>query len=671
MRLAIGISVILAIGCSDLEESFRTKDSSVASSFSAEACRDVEIKEGGNSSLYWQEFSINPKPDSASLEIGNKSYDLTYQSYDKWTLGGTALKAGLSSTINLSFSGESLQSQEFKLRQQPIEFTASNNDTTAAYLAAGGEWWHEFTVEPKPETVELKVGSSTYSLDYLYEKWILKNTKIAYGSNVQLSIDGSLSNLFSLVPGEVPFGCQSNIPSEAGEPVTAPGMQNGKHNYGYAFQITPLFFAANQMGKLTDKRLPWRQDTYTDGQYSGGFGDAGDNIMFGKAQYASIAYMCITADFFKDELQALGQLDEMKNQIQHGTDFIAKNHKRANDGRTNSLVGQLSDSATDHKKWLMLEQTTHERPVYIIDQNKRGSDYAGLAAAALGFCSRVFSGDYRADLRERSKSLLEFALNYRGLGENNGNIKTVYRNSNGDEDDIALGALGVYRATGDGAYLNQAQSILDDTYLGPWAGLIDHQEHAVFNLLALWNNDSGRANTLKTYMNNWKNVGSELKKTAGGYIIHDSNNWGSSGSVAPALFNMAIYAKATGDTSWDGHMKSQVDYLLGSNPRNMSYLCGYGPENCSQIHHRGASGGSDHAGGDNNHMLWGALLGGVTENDYDFINSQSNWTGNEPTVGYNAHIQAPLLYLYNKFGGSPLADSDLQKMLDSWSGFNN
>lgn len=35
--------------------------------------------------------------------------------------------------------------------------------------------------------------------------------------------------------------------------------------------------------------------------------------------------------------------------------------------------------------------------------------------------------------------------------------------------------------------------------------------------------------------------------------------------------------------------KSQVDYILGSNPTAMSYLVGYGPKYPQRLHHRGAS----------------------------------------------------------------------------------
>nr|WP_168710978.1 glycoside hydrolase family 9 protein [Ningiella ruwaisensis] len=505
----------------------------------------------------------------------------------------------------------------------------------------------------------INAGNGQFRLQNIWTGKYLNNTANANWSNVE---QNNLNNSWGSMKWT-----RSVVGSTNNE--GNPKEQRSTHNYGHALQLTPLFFAANQMGNLTDTRLPWRSNTNTDGQYSGGWGDAGDNILFGKAQFSAIASMCVTAYIFKDELQELGQFDELQLQAKHGIDFLLKAHERDSNGDTKSLVVQLSDSATDHHRWLTLEQTTHWRPVYKIDKNNHGSDYAALAAAAMGFCSKVLGGTYPDTLKNQAQKLLTFAKQNRGLGENNG-VVTVYKNSNGDEDEMALGALGVYLATGNTSHRDYANTIMDDSYLSMWAGGFEHQEQLVSTLLAIWGNYPDRDAQIRTYFDTWKDVGADLKRTAGGYVLHDSNNWGSSGSVAPALMNMAIYAKAKNTNRWDAHIKSQIDYLLGSNPVNMPYLCGFNTNsNCTQIHHRGASGGANFSGVNEN-MLWGALLGGVTENDYDFVDDQQNWTGNEPTVHYNASIQAPLIYMYKKHGGRPLSNSALQTKLNNWNGFD-
>lgn len=73
--------------------------------------------------------------------------------------------------------------------------------------------------------------------------------------------------------------------------------------------------------------------------------------------------------------------------------------------------------------------------------------------------------------------------------------------------------------------------------------------------------------------------------------------------VSTAAFLLTIYSDLLQESNQQlncngeivGHQeilsfaKSQVDYILGSNPMNMSYLVGYGPKYPTRVHHRGAS----------------------------------------------------------------------------------
>lgn len=112
--------------------------------------------------------------------------------------------------------------------------------------------------------------------------------------------------------------------------------------------------------------------------------------------------------------------------------------------------------------------------------------------------------------------------------------------------------------------------------------------------------------------------------------------------------------------------KSQVDYILGSNPLNMSYLVGFGPNFPKRVHHRGASivsyrenkgfigctQGYDNWYGStdpNPNIVVGALVGGPDHND-EFTDKRGNYMQTEactyntsPLVG----IFAKLNYLEN------------------------
>jgi hypothetical protein len=60
-----------------------------------------------------------------------------------------------------------------------------------------------------------------------------------------------------------------------------------------------------------------------------------------------------------------------------------------------------------------------------------------------------------------------------------------------------------------------------------------------------------------------------------------------SGYLSPAGSQLASCAASAGEVL--AFARSQVDYVLGSNPRGMSYLVGYGARFPARVHHRAAS----------------------------------------------------------------------------------
>lgn len=104
----------------------------------------------------------------------------------------------------------------------------------------------------------------------------------------------------------------------------------------------------------------------------------------------------------------------------------------------------------------------------------------------------------------------------------------------------------------------------------------------------------------------------------------------------------------------------QADYILGQNPKSMSYIVGYGQKYPIHVHHRGASLTSIHVlqstigcveGFENwyrrpeanPNIIYGALVGGPNEND-EFIDDRSNYEQTEPTISGTA----PLFGLFSK-----------------------
>lgn len=98
-----------------------------------------------------------------------------------------------------------------------------------------------------------------------------------------------------------------------------------------------------------------------------------------------------------------------------------------------------------------------------------------------------------------------------------------------------------------------------------------------------------------------KNNATNVHRTPGGLLY--IRQWNNMQYVATASFLLTVYSDHLRAAGLNLHCekgevspqeilafaKSQVDYILGSNPMNMSYLVGYGPHFPVRVHHRGAS----------------------------------------------------------------------------------
>lgn len=104
-----------------------------------------------------------------------------------------------------------------------------------------------------------------------------------------------------------------------------------------------------------------------------------------------------------------------------------------------------------------------------------------------------------------------------------------------------------------------------------------------------------------------------------------------------------------------------MDYILGSNPKKISYMVGYGSNYPKQVHHRGASivsikqdpkpvgckeGFTEwfHKNADNPNVLEGAIVGGPDQSD-NYNDSRENFQQAEPAVANGAPLVGVLARL--------------------------
>ncbi|KAJ6712789.1 ENDO-14-BETA-GLUCANASE [Salix purpurea] len=103
--------------------------------------------------------------------------------------------------------------------------------------------------------------------------------------------------------------------------------------------------------------------------------------------------------------------------------------------------------------------------------------------------------------------------------------------------------------------------------------------------------------------------------------------------------------------------KTQIDYILGKNPRKMSYVVGFGNHYPKHVHHRGASIPKNKIrynckGGwkwrdttkPNPNTLVGAMVAGPDRHD-GFRDVRTNYNYTEPTIAGNAGLAAALVAL--------------------------
>lgn len=118
-----------------------------------------------------------------------------------------------------------------------------------------------------------------------------------------------------------------------------------------------------------------------------------------------------------------------------------------------------------------------------------------------------------------------------------------------------------------------------------------------------------------------------------------------------------------------------MDYILGRNPRNLSYVVGFGERYPSQVHHRGASipahkkesckGGWrwKDSNMDSPNIIQGALVAATDKYDgFQDVRTSSNYT--EPTLVGNAGLVAALVALG---GGGTLDKNGIFSAVQSFS----
>ncbi|HEX7307595.1 glycoside hydrolase family 9 protein [Lentzea sp.] len=462
-------------------------------------------------------------------------------------------------------------------------------------------------------------------------------------------------------------------------PLVSPSAAAPAFNYAEALQKSIWFYDAQRSGDLTDtNRVSWRADSaLRDGSdvgldLSGGFYDAGDHVKFGLPFAFSMSMLAWGAVENRAAYTGSGQLPHLLANLRHGTDWIIKAHPSPN-----VVYGQVGAGNPDHAWWGSAEVMPMARPSYKVDASCPGSDLAGEYAAAMASASMVFKETdptYAATLLTHAKQLYSFADTYRGKYSSCiTDASSFYNSWSGYQDELVWGAIWLHRATGDASYLAKAkteyqklsteQQSTERSY--KWTIAWDDKSYGAYVLMAKLTGEQTYVTDANRWLDFWTTGynGNRVRYSPGGQAVLDS--WGSLRYAANTAFAALTYSDwlSTRDTTraktYHDFGVRQINYALGDNPRNASYVVGFGANPPRNPHHRTAHGSwadSIQEPAVSRHVLYGALVGGPSTNNDAYTDSRSDYVMNEVALDYNAGFTSALARLYGEFGGTALAN---------------
>jgi hypothetical protein len=484
-------------------------------------------------------------------------------------------------------------------------------------------------------------------------------------------------------------------------------MKGQTFNYAEALQKSLYFYDAEKSGPgITGGRLPWRGDSeVSDAQLplntsmtdmsqtfintnkavldpdnngtvdvSGGYHDAGDHVKFGLPQSYSSSTLEWALYEFRDAFVNTGELNHIKELLKWSSDYYLRCTFMNASGQVVAFCYQVGEGNSDHTLWAppeIIDRAKLTRPGYFATAEKPASDQCAGASASLALTYLNNKSDnltYANKCLDYAKALYNFAIQYRGMGFSGG-----FYNSSFDEDELSWAAIWLYIATNDSKYLNDIikkdsngmytgwlSKIIhspSDNWQNIWVHSWDTKWGGLFAKLAPITNDPFYWYIFRWNLEYWSGVphansgdGSFLAKTPAGFSF--LNSWGSARYNAAAQFQAVVYKKYNANSDFDAWVISQMNYIMGNNPLNRSYIVGYSNNYAKHPHHRAAHGSSTNSMFDpveHKHILYGALVGGPDAND-GHVDETRDFIYNEVAIDYNAGLVGALAGIYNYFG---------------------
>ena len=233
-------------------------------------------------------------------------------------------------------------------------------------------------------------------------------------------------------------------------------------------------------------------------------------------------------------------------------------------------------------------------------------------------------------------------------------MQQLFINSwSGYQDELVWGAIWLYRATGEMAWLTKAQNeyqylsteqgTSDKSYR--WTLAWDDKSYGCYALMAQLTGQQTYQEDTERWLDFWSTGynGDRVPYSPGGQA--HLSTWGSLRYAANTAFVALLYSDVIASSnpskseSYRDFGIAQINYALGSNPNSRSYVCGFGNNPPINPHHRTAHGSWANSIGtptDNRHILYGALVGGPSSPNDQYTDERGDYIANEVACDYNA-----------------------------------
>ena len=446
--------------------------------------------------------------------------------------------------------------------------------------------------------------------------------------------------------------------------VTASAEQtDAKFNYAEALQKSLYFYECQQAGPLPSwNRVQWRADSTMHDFIQGGWYDAGDHVKFNLPMAFSASVMAWGLYEYADGIDAVGQGEIYRNNLEFVLDYLAKCDLG------DEVVYQIGNGAADHKWWGCAElvELEMERPYYTC----KASCVTAEMAAALAAGAAALGKDnpkYETYL-EHAENLFKIADTTRS-DEDYKEAAGFYDSWSGFWDELFYSANWLYIATGNKDYLDKATSYIPN--LGrenqstelkyTWSFCWDDTMQGAMLLYARNTGDPTYIQQFQKHLDYWTvgYGGKQVKEIDGGLKWLDQ--WGCLRYACNTAFLASVWADYIDDAAlkkrYTDFAETQINYCLGDNPRESSYVVGFGENAPQHPHHRTSHGPWLDDNGktpeNHRHVLYGALVGGPSQ-DGSYQDDINNFTNNEVATDYNAGYTAMLCNMVSKYGGKTL-----------------